>query len=181
MTRIAVRVLLLLAAPALLTGCPAPASPGAPGLATGPDSVALDPCAERMHEISEQVLLYFIKHRDLPAQLADLNAGVPEPLPLTCPKTNQPYRYDRAGLPTIDRSGLLVGLRVPEIPGRVIIYDAQPVHGGFRWAIMAEPARPGKPVVVHVLRLSPAQLSPPASPPSTGRDCWGASAPGKAD
>lgn len=136
------RCQLLVLAPALAwaalgTGCRMPA-PAPPTPATGAD---IDPCAERLHDIAGQLLLYYAAHRELPERLDELvKTGSDSPLPLVCPLSGKPYAYSPEGL------------EVSGWPGRLIVYDAEPCHAGMRWGILAEPPRPGKPLVVRVVR-----------------------------
>jgi hypothetical protein len=97
-----------------------------------PESLdSLDPCAMRLHDLCEPLLLYYVKNRRLPPSLEELAlvSGF-EQIPLTCPVSNRQYQYDPAGK-TLKGS--------PD--AQVILYDATPAHGGNRWAIaIIEPA-----------------------------------------
>jgi len=105
-------------------GCRMPAG-GATGASSG-----VDPCAERLHDISGHLLIYYSANRRLPASLDELRALVgPDGPPLVCPLSGLPYTYDPSGP------------EVPGQPGRLLLYDSEPTHAGARWGIvMAEPA-----------------------------------------
>ena len=97
-----------------------------------------DPCAERLHDLCGQLLLYYSIHDELPRSLAELpKTGA---APAVCPVSGKPYGYDRQGI------------QVVGWPGRLIVYDAEPCHDGLRWGILADAPRPGKPLVVRVAR-----------------------------
>ena len=130
----------------LMGGCASPA-PAAPAnsidLTTTNIDEQLDPCAEQLHDICGPLLAYYAVHQDLPARLDQL------PLPktaLVCPISKKPYVYNPHGMPLADREGLL------------IVYDAKASHLGTRWAILAEPPKPGKPLVLRVLRPNEAAI-----------------------
>jgi len=102
----------------------------------------LDPCADRLHDISGRLLLYYSVRRQLPQRLADLSeTSRAETLQLTCPVSGKPYVYTPEGLV------------VSGWPGRLIVHDAQPCHTGLCWGILAEAAKPGQPLVLRVTRL----------------------------
>ena len=134
-----VRTMALLALSAMLLGCSNP--PVSQATPDQPD-VNFDPCAERLHDICEQFLLYWSVHDELPQRLADLGAiGLSPASPLVCPTSHRPYVYDRAGM------------QVPGRQGRLIMYDAEPCHSAARWGILADPARAGEPLVLRVIRV----------------------------
>jgi hypothetical protein len=123
-------------------------------------SVLMDPCAERLHDICGQLLLYWSAKRQLPESLPALrDIGGAGPLPLACPDSGKPYVYNRDGLP------------MPDTSRRVLVYDAVACHSGMRWSIVADPARPGRPMVARVLLVpnDPAIFAAPpaATPPPT--------------
>jgi hypothetical protein len=102
-----------------------------------------DPCAERMHDISGQFLLYFNAKRELPQTLEDLAKSAPGLLPpLICPKCGKPYVYNPEGL------------AMPDGQRRVILYDPEPTHYGYRRGVVIDPIRPAKPLIADV-RLIP--------------------------
>ena len=90
-------------------------------------SVRVDPCAERLHDVCGHLLLYYATHKRLPPSLDALKATGPLPLsPLVCPVSGKPYVYDSRGL------------AIPDRPGRLVLYDAEPSHSGMRWGIMVK-------------------------------------------
>jgi hypothetical protein len=102
----------------------------------------IDPCAERLHDLSGRLLFYYSLHGALPAALEDLASADPTPLPpLVCPVSGKPYVYNREGLPVRGR------------PGRAVLYDAAPTHAGMRWAALVDPPIEGKPRTARVLLL----------------------------
>lgn len=132
-------VVLAVVLAALAGGCgpaqPAPAKPG------GLEIVNSDACSEQLHDLCAPLLLYYSVHKQLPARLADLGEVNGKPASsLVCPVSRKPYVYGPEGL------------LVPGWPGRLILYDAEPSHGGLRWGIQAEPPRPGRPVLFRVVR-----------------------------
>jgi hypothetical protein len=130
-------------------GAPAPAKPANPDLD--------DPCAERLHDIEGQLVFYYHLHGQLPARLDELKNLTSENVPLTCPVTGQPYLYAPDGLEILNSNR------------RVIVYDAQPCRAGVRHVIVADPIRPGKPLIIQVpppMRDDETFAPPPASVPA---------------
>lgn len=126
--------LLLIAA-----GCAAPA-PKRADVPSKPGSSATDPCATRMHDLLGGLLLYYATHNDLPPNLKSLELPSGNAADaISCPVSNQPYIYDPRGLPAPDGTSLL------------IIYDAVPAHGGFRWAVSIAEPKPGKPLIAEIV------------------------------
>ncbi len=102
-----------------------------------------DPCAGRLHDISEPLLLYYIQNHRLPGRLEELRA-MPgfESIELTCPVSKRPYLYNPIGLTTAENRS------------RIICYDAAPSHSGMRWAIsITEPEEENGPLVTKVIAL----------------------------
>jgi len=132
----------------LLSGCPQPAA--APNTDKGELVVAnSDACSELLHDLCERLLLYWAAHRDLPATLAELGNIRGRPAAnLACPISKKPYVYN------------FDGLEVPSWPGRLIVYDSAPSHGGRRWAILAEPPQIGKPLMLRVVRPPESVFAP---------------------
>jgi hypothetical protein len=101
-----------------------------------------DPCAERLHLICGQLLLYCLQRDELPAALADLKGTGPGELPpLLCPTSGKPYVYNREGL------------SVPGKAGRLVVYDADACHSGMRWGILADVAWGEKGLNARVISL----------------------------
>jgi len=125
-----------LLAAAIAAGCQVAApSPRRP-------STDLDPCAERLHDACGRLLLYSRTNGRLPETLDDLarpDSGAIAPL--VCPASGKPYVYSKDGL------------RVPGRAGLLVLYDAQPVHSGMRWAILVEGSDKGKPLAGRVVLL----------------------------
>ncbi|MFH1731064.1 MAG: hypothetical protein ABIF82_05350 [Planctomycetota bacterium] len=141
-------LLALLALAALAAGCRTTSPPPVTlGLGT-------DPCADRLHDICGELLIYYAVHKELPERLADLDKkGTGPTAALVCPTSGKPYAYDRTGL------------QVRGWPGKLIMYDAEPCHSGTRWGILAEPPRPGEPLVVRVVRPPETAFSAPTRRP----------------
>jgi hypothetical protein len=92
-------------------------------------SLQEDPCAERLHDLSGRLLLYYSQHGRLPAALDALPPLDPaSPTPPVCPASGRPYVYAPAGV------------RVPDQPGRLVLYDAQAIHAGMRWGVFVDEA-----------------------------------------
>ena len=104
-----------------------------------------DPCTDRLDEITGALLMYYSLHKKLPANLDRLRT-LDAKLPLDCPVCGRPYDYEPLGVP------------LPGIQGRAIIFDAQPCHQDLignkllptRRAVVLEPPRSGKPLKAGV-------------------------------
>lgn len=131
-----------------------PASQPAPKPEPVKPSVLVDPCADQLHDICGQLLLYWSANRQLPESLAALIGE--KPISLKCPVSAKPYAYNPEGL------------AMPGASRRVLVYDATPCHTSMRWSIVADPAGPGKPLVARVLLLpnNPAVFAPQGPPTS---------------
>jgi hypothetical protein len=101
-----------------------------------------DPCASRLHDICEPLLLYYIKHDKLPGRLEELR-DIPgfESLELICPVSKKSYLYNPIGITT------------SESRARIICYDAAPSHSGMRWAISIIEPQDNGPLVTKVIAL----------------------------
>ena len=121
----------------LAAGCVAvPASP--PGR-----RVPRDACQDRLHEACGLLLQYYAVKSELPRSLDDL-AKMPGGDPsfsFTCPVSGKPYAFNSDGLFS------------PGKPGRILIYDADPVHSGLRWAVLVAPPSGKEPLVARVIAL----------------------------
>jgi hypothetical protein len=106
---------------------------------------AADPCAARLHDLTEAMLMYYVVHRALPDKLQDLQsvADVGVQLQFTCPVGGQPYVYVPAGLQSLGREA------------RIILHDADYSHRGCRWCVVAMPFKPGKAPYMEVILLKP--------------------------
>jgi hypothetical protein len=133
----------------ILTGCtqqPRTSAADEPGQADAdalPGVSAKDPCPTQLHDLAEPLLMYYSLNKRLPKTLEQLQsvAGPDPKYAWTCPDSKQPYIYNPAGI------------YWPDIPGRAILYDAQPSHAGMRWTITVEPPRPGQALVTRVLAV----------------------------
>ncbi len=131
----------LLASAWLGLGCQAPSTPPAGDL-------VMDRCADRLHDFCGQLLLFYAVHRQLPQRLDELNKDTTAPaLPPACPVSGKPYVYDPNGLQVADR------------PGRLILFDAEPCHGGMRWGVLVEEPPAGQLLIVRVVRLPESAFS----------------------
>ena len=103
-------------------------------------SAHIDPCAERLHDTCGRFLLYLSIHGRLPDTLDELaRVDSQTPPPLVCPISGKPYVYKKDG---------------PRVPGRaglLVLYDAEPVHSGMRWGILADVAAEGRPPTLRVI------------------------------
>lgn len=98
-----------------------------------------DPCAERLHDICGQLLLYHSIHKRLPNNLAELqtlNSATPS---LVCPTSGEFYIYNPKGL------------QIPGQLGCLVLYDAIASHSGMRWGILVGDADSGKPLQARVI------------------------------
>ena len=113
-----------------------------PATANRPSSATIDLCADRLHDLSGRLLLYYSLHQELPPTLDDLRGVDPAPMPpAVCPASGRPYVYNRAGL------------KIPGRDGLAVIYDWSPVHAGMRWCVLVEAAGPGEPLTARVIRV----------------------------
>ena len=142
-----------LAVAALTAGCQWPTKPE-----PRPIDIRSDPCAERLHDLCGQVLLYLAGHRTLPPTMNDLAASQSLPLPpLVCPMSGKAYVYDPKGRALRGRTG------------RLVLYDPEPSHQGFRWGILVRTDPKTGTIsarVIAVLEEQLAPLEPPASAPA---------------
>jgi hypothetical protein len=112
-----------------------------------------DACANRLHDISGGLLLYYAVNHRLPANLDELRQ-LPGfvPTDFVCPVSKKPYVYNPIGVQTLGQ------------PERIILYDPAPSHSGFRWAVtFIEPQRETDPPITKVIGLpeSHFNLRPP--------------------
>jgi len=104
-------------------------------------TAATDACAERMHDILGQILLYYAAHRMLPPTAEALSAAGGSVPPLVCPVSGKSYVYNPKGLLIADR------------PGIVVLYDCEPTHWGMRWGVLLEPPFGGRTLAARVILL----------------------------
>ncbi|KPJ56331.1 MAG: hypothetical protein AMS16_02580 [Planctomycetes bacterium DG_58] len=106
-----------------------------------PATPAFDPCAERLHEISGRLLLYYSLNRRLPPSLEELRTVTRDEAELTyvCPQSGETYIYRAEGL------------ALPDGAGSLVLYDAVPVHNGGRWGIVVNRNAPGTPLTAGVV------------------------------
>ena len=129
-----------LALAALAGGCQGPVVPAPqvdrPGVRTSP-------CADRLHDICGELLLYYAAHGALPPTLDELcPAAGPEAASRVCPASGKPYVYDPAGLTAPGRAG------------RLVLYDPDPSHAGMRWGAFLDAGGPAKTPAMRVILLS---------------------------
>jgi hypothetical protein len=114
---------------------PMPASPSAdasePRGSAGSSSAHLtinDPCPKRLHELCGPLLLYYATNYHLPESIDELGRvpGFESVGPYVCPVSGKPYVYNPRGI------------RSPSITSFAVLYDAEPTHSGYRWAIVVE-------------------------------------------
>jgi hypothetical protein len=145
-----------------------------------PDPLAsADPCAARLHDLCEPLLLYYATHaKRLPGRLDEVKvfADVDKPIELTCPASGQPYTYNPIGLVTTVTAGTAAGQNT-----RLIVYDSTPAHNGSRKAIVIRAPVPGQAPTLYTVTLTEAQFqtylpatepllpTPPASQPAMER------------
>lgn len=126
----------------LLLGCKAaPPQQPAPAQAL-PQPSALDPCPEQLHEICGALLRFYLASKRLPFDLEEMASPgeAHAPAAMTCPVSRKFYVYNRSGL------------SLPGQPGLVILYDPEPSHGAYRWAISVEDPQEG-PLITRVIAI----------------------------
>lgn len=130
----------------LAGGCAAEvkAPPAArPGVGAADDAaMATDASAVRLQDISGAMLLYYVKHKELPGVLEDLRPLVGPEMAFANPVTGQPYVYVRSGL------------AVPGQERMLLLYDAAAGADGWRWGIVASLPDGNRPLTMMVVRLS---------------------------
>ena len=94
-----------------------------------------DPCPKQLHDIGGSILLYYAVNKRLPSTLGELKPTPDANFTAVCPDSKKPYVY------------VPEGMTLPEVRGRVLVYDAEPTKG-WRWTIiMPEVIPPNAPVV----------------------------------
>ncbi len=154
--RIAAGFILALCA---LAGCqpnpPAVPNVAGPGMRPGntgksASNANTDPCATRLHDLCEPLLLYYALHNQLPPSIDALRQlpGADPSLVWSCPASNLPYVYDAEGIPAGANKG------------KAILFDAAPSHENMRWAItIIEPLDIG-PLVTKVIVMPESAFNP---------------------
>jgi hypothetical protein len=148
---------------AMLAGCEPggagkPVAQAATTTSAGTIDEQLNPCAEKLHDLCQQLLMYYLAHKELPPSLADLDSQGTSTHPAKnawcCPISGKPYIYNPQGLPLLN------------LKGSMIVYDSLPCGRGrlggsgnslsqkttpVRWGILMQPHRPGRPLVISVV------------------------------
>ena len=139
-----------------LAGCWVPREQTPPPRPGGADPL-VDPSAERLHDLEGQLLLYYATNRRLPDRLEELKPYAPDgrSVEAVCPVSGKRYVY-------VPR-----GIRVPDLPGTVILYAPEPTRDDLRPVLLLMPSRPGQPLVLHVESL-PGDRFDPAPEPAAG-------------
>jgi hypothetical protein len=135
---------------ALCAGCggtaaKAPKASKPPGPAVEEEALSpitnSDACATRMHDLCGSLLLYYATRHALPEHVEELREVPGFPGELACPVSQQPYVYDRGGMPVGNRGA------------RVVLWDASAVHDGMRWGIAIGEGAGNQPVEARVIAL----------------------------
>ena len=131
------RLAMVITASVILGGCQTPVRD------IPESSSVIDPCADRLHDICGPLLLYYSLNKRLPATLDDLGevSGQVEMPPLVCPVSGKPYIYRPEGL------------RVLDLSGRLVLYDAAPAHANMRWGIVIPQRHGGGALTTRVLSI----------------------------
>jgi hypothetical protein len=118
-----------------------------------------DPCPKRLHELCGPLLLYYATNYHLPESIDELQRvpGFESVGPYVCPVSGKPYIYNPKGI------------RSPRITSFAVLYDAEPTHAGYRWAIVVEEpsgnaALQAKVVAWAESRFPKAQQAPTTAP-----------------
>jgi hypothetical protein len=118
-----------------------PSAESAPRTGTSSKLTLHDPCSSRLHDICGPLLLYYATHAQLPKSLDELKQvpGFESLTDYTCPVSNKPYVYNPKGV------------RGPNISQIAVIYDPEPTHNGYRWAIAIEEPAGNAPLQAKVV------------------------------
>lgn len=99
-----------------------------------------DACAARMHDLSQALLLFYLRNGELPDSLEKLKQASDPTLVWECPATHKSYVYDRVGFYDMEKHT------------RIVLFDATPAHLGMRWAVqIVEPGDRQKAFVAEVV------------------------------
>lgn len=124
---------------------------------------AIDPCADRLHELCRPLLMHYALYRRMPASLDELRrvAGPDPAIAFECPVSGQAYGYDAEGLLSAT------------VQGRIVLYDPTPAHDGSRWAVVLEETKPAQPLIPRVVSIPESEFprlrtlrQPPLTQPS---------------
>jgi hypothetical protein len=130
---------------------------GSPAVFTDPLASA-DPCAARLHDLCEPLLLYYATHgKRLPQRLEEVKAfsDFDKPIELTCPTSGQPYTYNPTGLVTTVPAPAGT---VEAEPTRLIVYDSTPAHNGSRKGIVVRAPSSGQAPTLYEVTLTEPQF-----------------------
>ncbi len=110
-----------------LVGCASTSSPPTPQAQPTPPAIEIDSVADRLHDISGSLLLFYHAQRRLPVSLAELSMGTGlSARQLIDLATGQPFSYNPAGF------GDVAGA------GRIIVASAQQDDSEFRWCVVID-------------------------------------------
>jgi hypothetical protein len=104
-----------------IAGCAAPTEAPPPTEPTA-SITSTDACATRLHDLSGDLLLHLLSTGELPASLAEIDAG-----DAACPVSGRPYVYEPDGI------------FLQDLGEYVILFDAAASHDGQRWAVRYRP------------------------------------------
>jgi hypothetical protein len=114
-------------------------------------------CDVRLQDIAGALLTYYSDHNEMPANLKALKLPANDPASdLSCPVSHQPYIFDPQGLPA------------PDGKSRLVIYDAVPAHGRFRWAVAIPDRKSGEPLIATVVAVPEGTFSRAGTSPNSG-------------
>ena len=125
-------------------------------MGTSPSKLTLhDPCSSRLHDICGPLLLYYATNLRLPKSLDELKQmpGFESINDYTCPVSGKAYVYNPRGV------------RGPNVSQIAVIYDPEPTHNGYRWAIAVEEPQGNEPLQAKVVAW-PESRFPKATPPA---------------
>jgi hypothetical protein len=99
--------------------------------------------ADRLHDLSEPLLLYYAINRRLPENLEDLNsvADATRPPEFTSPASGKPLVYTPSAVPPAGQDR------------RLVLYDPTPTPGRTYWAILMGYPRGDQPAATWVVEL----------------------------
>jgi hypothetical protein len=119
-----------------------PAGAGTPHSSSpSPRLTINDPCPARLHDICGPLLLFYATNNRLPESLDELQKmpGFESVGPYVCPISKKPYVYNPKGVR---------GLNLSQF---ALIYDPEPTHSGYRWAIAVEEPQANAPLQAKVV------------------------------